>query len=464
MRPTTPVSSSIPRPQTEDELRAVLARYLGVVIPDVQVCAGHSTPWRAFCDAYFARAPWVVWHAARGMGGKSYALAILGWIESVTLGAGVNILGGSGEQSKRVHEYLRGFWNKPGAPAEMLISDPSKFETRLTNGAKVTAGMASQRWARGAHEPRLRLDEVDEMDESLIDAVRGQPISTPTVLSNIVFSSTLQYPDGPMTHIMREAVDRGAPIHRWCFRESMAPHGWLTEEAVARYRATVSAELWRVEVELGEPSPEGRAVLSEFVDRMFVGELRAVQDWEYLELEPPIAGARYATGCDWGKRVDRTCIWTWRADVTPMRLVAYERGNRRPWPWMFGRLTARIRRYPGDAAHDRLGVGDTASDMIDAPCEDFEMVGKRRSDLFMNYITAIERGDVQAPRLRPAYDAHRFTTQNDLFGTGHPPDDVVAAALAYHAAARVSVGLVMTREMPRSEGYLAGLLTQRMGR
>ena len=37
------------------------------------------------------------------------------------------------------------------------------------------------------------------------------------------------------------------------------------------------------------------------------------------------------------------------------------------------------------------------------------------------------------PRVEPFYTEHRFCRVDDVFGSGHPPDTVVAMALAYHA-------------------------------
>ena len=46
---------------------------------------------------------------------------------------------------------------------------------------------------------------------------------------------------------------------------------------------------------------------------------------------------------------------------------------------------------------------------------------------------AIERHEITAPRVEPFYTEHRFCRVDDVFGSGHPPDTVVAMALAYHA-------------------------------
>ncbi len=60
-------------------------------------------------------------------------------------------------------------------------------------------------------------------------------------------------------------------------------------------------------------------------------------------------------------------------------------------------------------------------------------VGRQRRDLFISYIAALERHELKLPRLDPFYREHKYCRVDDLFGKGHPPDTVVAMALAYHA-------------------------------
>jgi hypothetical protein len=475
---TSRLDLRIPRPQTREELAEALYDLLGLRIPNQAVCSGHSSPWDAFCNAFFAETPWAVWKAARGLGGKSFMLAVLAWMESVTLRASVSVLGGSGEQSARVHEYLRQFWMRPQAPYEALSGDPSSHKTRLIWGNVVEAQLASPRSVRGAHPQRLRIDEADEVDWKILEAARGQAMDKDGLASHIAYSSTHQYADGTMTRLMAEAREKGMPIFEWCWRETMAPpFGWLTERAKERYRQTVSTELWRVEVELGEPSPEGRAIVPALVEEMFslgcaagvryYGEAKELREplviaeresyrdaeGEYFEFEPPVAGAAYATGADWGK-IHETVIWTWRVDVTPMRLVAYEHMQRRPMPHMIERLMTRMRRYPGEGCHDSTGVGTYHHDSFTEPVEDYTMVGKKRNDLFSAYITAIESGECRAPRILSAYHAHKFCRNKDLYsgeqaeahgeGKGHPPDPLVAGALGYSAGLSARNPLALT--------------------
>ncbi len=145
--------------ETEDELKLFVQKALGINIPDKQVCAHHDTPFRAFADAYFAREPIYVWHAARGFGGKSITLAALGLTEAITLKADVSILGGSGEQSQNVHKYNQIFWANPGMlgiKQKLLSSEPTQRETTLNWGNTIRALLASQTSVRGPHPQRLR--------------------------------------------------------------------------------------------------------------------------------------------------------------------------------------------------------------------------------------------------------------------------------------------------------------------
>ena len=122
-------------PTTDGELHQWVLANVGVSIPNKAVCPGHCSPYQAFADAYFARDPITVWKASRGFGGKSMLLATLAYTEVVTLDCGAVILGGSADQSRRVHAYITGeelsipgtFWNHPAAPRQLLATAPSQL-------------------------------------------------------------------------------------------------------------------------------------------------------------------------------------------------------------------------------------------------------------------------------------------------------------------------------------------------
>lgn len=422
--------------KTETDLRDFVRLAFGISIPDVQMCPNHSTPWRAFCSAYFARSPVEIWEASRGFGGKSFLLAILGLTEAVTLKCDVNILGGSGEQSTRVHDYMQRFWNYPDTPRYLLDTDPSKRETKFTWGNQVQALMASQASVRGPHPVRLRLDEIDEMDLDILDAAMGQPMSKDGIQNQTVMSSTHQYADGTMTEILKRAGEGGWPVHTWCYRECLEPHGWLPLSEVESKKTVVTTAMWDNEYELQEPSPESRAIQTEKVNAMFreyLGHFRGAAN-EYIEIEPPAENARYAHGADWARKMDWTVIITQRTDVRPMRLVAFERTGRADWPYMIEKLDKRIARYNGNTAHDGTGIGDVVNGYLGHPAEAFIMAGRDRSNLLSEYIAAIERGEMEAPFIDFMEAEHRLASTDDIYGSGHLPDTISAGALAYRAA------------------------------
>jgi hypothetical protein len=419
--------------ETEDQLRAYVAQRFGMRIPDVQVCPNHSTPWRAFADAFFARAPIVVWKASRGLGGKSYLLAALGLVEATALGADVKILGGSGEQAKRVHEAMQSFWWQPLAPRDLLQSDPTQRSTRLSNGARIEALLASQASVRGPHPQRFRADEVDEMDMAVLEAARGMPQDSRGILSQTVLSSTHQYECGTMTAVLDEAEREGWPVYEWCHKESAAgPDAWLTEATKNRKRETMSSESWNVEVELQRPNAEAKAISAAAVDRMFRRDLGVFKgdNGEYIEIEGPQPNADYAHGADWGRRTDWCIIWTFRTDVSPARLVAFERRGRTDWPELTALLDDRQRRFGGRAKHDGTGLGDVIDQFLQVRAEGVWLAGKVRQELFSGYVLAIEAGRFEAPMIEWAYKEHKRCTHDDLYGAGHPPDSIVAGSLA----------------------------------
>jgi hypothetical protein len=434
----------------------------GVSIPTVAVCGarGHVAPATAFCDAYFGRTPVAIWKASRGFGGKTMLLGLLAWAEALTLQADVVILGGSAEQSARVLEALRRVSSRPH-PLQDLVGLPGRVQTRFAWGNTVRALPASQRAVRGPHPQRLRVDEIDEMDGALLDAAQGQPMNRHGVVAQTVLSSTHQYPDGTMAAMLKRAAEHGWGVYEWCYRETLQEHGgWLTSDQVERKRQELPAHMWAAEIEGQEPSAEGRAFDSAAVERMFTRELGVAtapdlaRGWHAEHRDPkgePMIMASYATGADWASERDWTSCATLRCDERPLRLVAAWHVQRRLWKHIVAGVRERVDRYPGPLAHDRTSMGgqiiaqeldprtrEAATGYVRTPAGQFQlfnfkMNGQARTDLFANYIVAVERGEIICPRLEPYYSEHKFCTLHDLFHGGHPPDSVVAMALAYYA-------------------------------
>ena len=427
-------------PQTDNELWELVRTLWGITIPRTRVCPQHCAPFEAFAEAYFARARVSIWKASRALAGKSTLMAILSSTESAMLQASVSILGGSGTQSRRVIDEMDKAWRTPLAPKHLLAADPGEWRIRLRNGIIVEALTASQASARGPHKPRVRMDEVDEMDVEVMKAALGQAMMQDGVPAQTVLSSTHQYADGSMSAALKMAAEKGWAVREWCYKETLEPHGWLTKQEMEGKKHDMPASQWFIEVELQEPAAEGRAIQPEAVERMFDPELGEADGLEnqYLEFVPPdLPHHVYATGSDWAKDVDWTVIPTFDATELPWVLVAFERMGRRPWPYMIGRFETRVTRYPGAAGHDAIAVGDVVHDLLSVDAEEFKMMGGPRRDLFTEYIVAIEQGKIRAPRIKFMYNEHKYCTTDDLYGSGHPPDSVVAGAIAWRQRHRV---------------------------
>lgn len=430
---------------TEQDLSDFVRLAFGVRIPDKQVCPTHTTPWRAFSDAYFARAPVAVWKASRGLAGKTFLLAMLSLTEALTLKADVSLLGGSGEQSKRALDCMTEFWAFKDSPRHLMRSEVAR-EMRFAWGNTIEALMASQASVRGPHPQRMRCDEIDEMTKSVLDAALGQPMGKNGVASHVVESSTHQHADGTMSSVLKEAAVKGHPVYEWCYRETLAPHGWLLQVEVDRKRDQMTASSWDNEVELQEPNPESRAINPAAVAAMFkvslgkwAGEMR-----QYVELEPPQPGETYATGADWAKESNWSIIITLklgkfvkdekgrRKVVRPHRLVAFERLGRENWQGIIDRYDERLKRYPGGGLHDSTGIGDVIADQVTAAGSvgfNFSDV-KGRARMLNDYCVAIENSEIEAPYISYMEAEHRLAARNDLYGTGHLPDTISAGALA----------------------------------
>ena len=152
---------------------------------------------------------------------------------------------------------------------------------------------------------------------------------------------------------------------------------------------------------------------------------------------PDPAGPWYCTGIDWAQKRHYTVAAVVRCDTTPLQVAAAYRTQRRSWLTMTEKVGALLDEYPGPAAHDATGGGNAMGEFPAlAPHDQLQgvtLVGRVRTDLFRNDIGAIERHEIVCPRIDAFYTEHLYCGEDNLFGSGHPPDTVVAMALAYHA-------------------------------
>jgi hypothetical protein len=454
---------TLPRaPKTDDELYWLIVAMFGIHLPRVSVCKGHVSPFDAVAHAFFGREPnFAVWYASRGSG-KSLALAVLGLVKAFTYDVDVTILGGSMMQSLNVREHMRKLMAHPNAPTYAMTKDQATL-IQMASGKQIVPLPASQTTVRGPHPPLQLLDEVDEMEYDIYNASLGQGMPQVNIHGElieeyIVASSTWQNPEGTFSKVIEDARERDVPIFTWCWRELLEEHGgWMSQRFVDNKRKVISAQMWHTEYELNEPSAGSRAFDLDKVEKYFtdypdpIFELHEGNgDHDVYIWEKPVSNGLYAVGADWAKEKDKTVIAVIRYDVEPRRLVKLTRINRRPWDMMIAMFNRDTQDYQAIAEHDGTGIGNVVNDYVDYSdtTNKFVMIGRKRTEMLLDYITDFEHGKYLMPRIManldypgvaidPVYRAHRSVTVADVYAPGkwntHLPDDIAAISLAHRA-------------------------------
>jgi len=239
-------------PTTRRDLRNYVRVFLGIDVPNQQICPGHNSPmdylWHTFsadfhrksCHSFgklrtasesFAvlegglceesgrrklNADCIVW--ANRAGGKTELAAVATLLDCIFKpNCQIRILGGSGDQASRMYEYLTGFLHL--GFEELLAGAVLKAKCRFANGSAVEVLTQSPTSVRGQHIQKLRCDEVELFGENVFAAAKFTTQSTANLLAGMESISTMHRPYGLMQKIIASAPQFGTPIFKWCMFE-----------------------------------------------------------------------------------------------------------------------------------------------------------------------------------------------------------------------------------------------------
>ena len=216
------------RPTTREDLHNYIKTCLGIEVPDKRVCPEHSSPmdylWHSFAGdspqsaGQVTTADAVVW-ANRG-GGKTQTAAVATLLDAFFKpNCQVRILGGSGEQSLRMYQYLVAFTQQ--GYQESLAEQLRKGKCRFTNGSTVEILKQSATSVRGTHVQKLRCDEVELFREEVFAAAKFTTQSTDTIVAAMELISTMHRPYGLMQKEVAAAKSAGVPVFKWCVWETI---------------------------------------------------------------------------------------------------------------------------------------------------------------------------------------------------------------------------------------------------
>jgi hypothetical protein len=176
--------------------------------------------WHSFSSDFAAEgktnADAIVW--ANRAGGKTELAAVATLLDCIFKPkCQVRILGGSGEQSGRMYEYLTGFLHN--GFEEFLSGPVLKEKCRFVNDSAVEVLTQSATSVRGQHIQKLRCDEVELFDKDVFAAAKFTTQSTAGITAGMETISTMHRPYGLMQKIVSSAGLLGTPVFKWCVWE-----------------------------------------------------------------------------------------------------------------------------------------------------------------------------------------------------------------------------------------------------
>lgn len=189
----------------------------------------------AWIDAANPVADCVVW-ASRG-GGKTFLGAVATLLDMVFKpGIEIRVLGGSMDQSKRMHAHLRRLLDPRKHPdLAILVKDKvTDRRIRFHNGSEVELLSQSQASVRGTRVQKLRCDEVELFDRDVWDAAqlvtRSATLVTPEgetleIIGSIECLSTMHVPHGLMRSLVDEAKSGKRRLFLWGVVDVLGPCG-----------------------------------------------------------------------------------------------------------------------------------------------------------------------------------------------------------------------------------------------
>ncbi len=224
------------RPATRADLKNYVKVFLGLDVPDKNICPEHNSPmdylWHSFAAGHphldkrnpdldatrrtTENTDAIVW--ANRTGGKTELAAVATLLDCIFKpNCQVRILGGSGEQSNRMYEYLIHFLYNG---FEGFLSEPPlKAKCRFANGSSTEVLTQSATSVRGQHVQKLRCDEVELFDVDVFNAAKFTTQSKAGIIAGMEMISTMHQPYGLMQQIVASAPKYSTPIFKWCVWE-----------------------------------------------------------------------------------------------------------------------------------------------------------------------------------------------------------------------------------------------------
>jgi len=285
------------REPTESTLVFWIKSVLGIWIPVFPVCSEHCSPYEYFHDRYFDKYNKTIAWAARS-GGKSYMTGLECWLKARFRPKWeAMITGGSKQQSRMSYKATSDFWDITDDidGRSVLVKEPLMDRTLFKNGSSYSISAAGEKSVRGEHPNQNFLDEIDEMEFVVYDAVVKQPQSKHGHRANWALTSTMHKAGGIMENTIDNAAVQGYQVYTWCILEVMegcydysCSRCPLSEWCQGQMKEAMKrAEKFergnsKEKIKKGQPAKMGFNPVQDVIDKVQLGEMED----ESGEIEP----------------------------------------------------------------------------------------------------------------------------------------------------------------------------------
>jgi hypothetical protein len=201
---------------------------------------------------------------------------------------------------------------------------------------------------------------------------------------------------------------------------------YVSHEALERISKHMTADMKKQNIEGGFPDSSGEVFTGEQVEFLFDQDIE-FDHWGKIDPEDgtaelcwnnPQPGRQYYHGWDLAKRQDWTVGFTVDVMKNPWQVVAYERFQHRPWPYVYERIRHRHKLYAAQGMSetwiDCTGIGDVVLDELqDIQAQGLNFAGKRKVDMLINMQTVLQNRGLKAPWIREPVDEFSFYEWDD---------------------------------------------------
>ena len=218
-------------PATDEELKEFIEIAFGIVVCTKVVEPGHKPPFQFLADCFFERVDFALAFANRN-GGKTICVAVLNVLDMLfKSNCEIASAGAVKDQAKKAYAYFQAFleqqWFKDFCTryerkvGRRFVQKEIQEETVFGNRSVQQILTATSKGLRSPHPHKARIDEIDEIEWSILQTGLSMTRSSRGIRAQNVFTSTRQHLDGSMQRLLEEAKERGISVYEWNIWESL---------------------------------------------------------------------------------------------------------------------------------------------------------------------------------------------------------------------------------------------------